>query len=120
MILRKDRTRHKIFIYPDNRATGDRASREIADSTPGIDTLFAEQEKHARVKRAVSSIRPGLQTVVELRYLRDRSMEEIALELGVSVAAAKGRLFHARTQLRKQMTLEPRKTSTSQSQRILG
>ena len=35
MILRKDRTRHKIFIYPDNRATGDRASREIADSTPG-------------------------------------------------------------------------------------
>lgn len=110
MILRKDRTRHRIFIYPGTRSTADRDSLEIADPAPGPDTLFAEQEKHARVKRAVSSIRPGLQTVVELRYLHDCSMEEIALELGVSVAAAKGRLFHARTQLRKQMTAEPRRS----------
>jgi len=103
MILRKERTRR--------RSTDERDPLEIADSTPGLDMLLTEQEHFASVKRAVSRIRPSLQVAVELRYMRECSIEETALQLGVTVGAAKSRLFHARTQLRKRIAAECRKAT---------
>ncbi len=115
MIVRKDRARTRMSINLDGNATAEGRSLEIADSTPGHDTIFAVQEKYALLRKAVSKIRPSLQTAIDLRYLRDCSIEETALKLGVSVGAAKARLFHARTQLRKQITADFRIGSVLQS-----
>jgi len=115
MIVRKDRARTRMSTNLDGNATAEGRSLEIADSTPGHDTIFAVQEKYALLRKAVSKIRPSLRTAIDLRYLRDCSIEETALKLGVSVGAAKARLFHARTQLRKQITADFRIGSVLQS-----
>jgi RNA polymerase sigma-70 factor (ECF subfamily) len=115
MIVRKDRSRLKMSIDLDGGVTAGGRCLEIADSTPIHDATFAEQERSALLKKAVSRIRPSLQTAIDLRYLRDCSIEETALKLGVSVGAAKARLFHARTQLRKQITADFRIASVLQS-----
>ncbi len=115
MIVRKDRSRLKMSIDLDGGVTAGGRCLEIADSTPIHDATFAEQERSALLKKAVSRIRPSLQTAIDLRYLHDCSIEETALKLGVSVGAAKARLFHARTQLRKQITADFRIGSVPQS-----
>lgn len=101
MILRKDRVRRDVSI----NVAGD-FCQDIADPAPAIDMMFAVHEKIAALKKAIHQIRPSLRTVIEIRYLRECSMEETALALGVSLAAAKARLFHAIAQLRKQMIPE--------------
>lgn len=106
MILRKDRVRRGVSINVAGEFSTDRFCQDIADPAPAIDMMFAAHEKIAAVKKAIHQLRPSLRTVIEIRCLRECSMEETALALGVSLAAAKGRLFHSRAQLRKRMIPE--------------
>jgi DNA-directed RNA polymerase specialized sigma24 family protein len=51
-------------------------------------------------------LRPALRKVMEIREFQEASMKETAQKLGLTVAAAKGRLFHARAALRKSLRLK--------------
>jgi len=53
------------------------------------------------VAGVVRGLRPAIRKVVEIRELQEHSMKETARMLGISVAATKGRLFHARAALRR-------------------
>jgi DNA-directed RNA polymerase specialized sigma24 family protein len=58
------------------------------------------------VAGAVRKLRPGMRQVVEIRQLQELSIKETARILGISVTAAKGRLFHARVALRRASRLK--------------
>src|SRR6202035_5828479 len=60
----------------------------------------AQREKERLLREAICELRPTIRQAVEVQ-LREHSMEETAGMIGVSVAAAKGRLFHGRRALRK-------------------
>lgn len=106
MILRKNRTRCRVCVNLEDRFTAGLGFLEIADTSPSPELTFASQEKCALLKDARSKIRPSFQAALELRYQLESSIKETAFELGISVGAAKSRLHHAETQLRKQLAVE--------------
>ena len=63
---------------------------------------FAKHERETILRREISRLRPRMREVVEFD-LQEYSLNDTANALGISPAAAKGRLFHARRMLRRAM-----------------
>jgi len=101
MRLRKNRASREIPM-DESAGSGETLSRfEPADGHPDPEGHYALQERQRVVIGAVSDLRPNLRKVIEIRELQEGSMKETAQKLGISLAAAKARLFHARAALRK-------------------
>jgi RNA polymerase sigma-70 factor (ECF subfamily) len=94
-----------------------RASREVgvedpadvvepSDSVPNPEATCARNEQKAALREAIAKLRPTLRNVVDLYDLQECSLHETAETLGISLAAAKGRLFHARAALRRTAELK--------------
>jgi len=106
MSLRKRRGFREVSISQHDPEPEAGPILEVPDHAPNPERRYAQLEQHQTLHAAVRKLRPGLRKAVELRQLRECSMEETAETLGISVAAAKGRLFHARAALRKSPTLK--------------
>jgi RNA polymerase sigma factor (sigma-70 family) len=74
--------------------------QEFRDFSPNPEEICAKEEHQAALRQAIAELRPSLRNVVELYQLQECSMDETAKILGISVAAANARLFHARASLR--------------------
>ena len=106
MTLRKKRTHRELPIDGPGE-TGERAAYfEAPDHAPNPEERFARQEREVLVREAVRSLRPTIRKALELGQMQEKSMRETAQMLGISVAAAKARLFHARAALRKSRQLK--------------
>ena len=106
MRLRKNRASREIPM-DESAGSGDTLSRfEPADWRPDPEEHYAQRERQSIVAGAVHGLRPAIRTVVEIRELQECSIKETAQRLGLSVAAAKGRLFHGRAALRKALRLK--------------
>jgi len=106
MTLRKKRT-HRELPIDSSGESGERiAYFEALDHAPNPEERFARQEREVLVREAVQSLRPTIRKALELGQMQERSMRETAQMLGISVAAAKARLFHARTALKKSRQLK--------------
>jgi RNA polymerase sigma factor (sigma-70 family) len=103
MILRKKRTHPERSIDGTN-ADGNE-SYWVVPETANPEKLYAQSEREGILKAAVGDLRPTIRKAVEVGQLQERSMRETAEVLGISVAAAKARLFHARVALRKSRKL---------------
>jgi RNA polymerase sigma factor (sigma-70 family) len=106
MTLRKKRTHRELPID----GLGDDGERsayfEAPDHAPNPEERFARREREVLVREAVRSLRPTIRKALELGQMQERSMRETAQMLGISVAAAKARLFHARVALKKSHQLK--------------
>lgn len=101
MKLRKNRGSREIPME-ESSTRGDALPRfEPADGNLNPEENYAQVERQRAVAGAVRRLRPNLRNVIAIRELQEASMKETAETLGLSVAAAKGRLFHARAALRK-------------------
>jgi RNA polymerase sigma-70 factor (ECF subfamily) len=104
MTIRKKRRSREIPI-----ASGDVGANEVGwdvpDPSANPEKLCAQREKERILKEAICELRPTIRQAVEFQ-LREFSMEETAGMTGVSVAAAKGRLFHGRRALRVALTVK--------------
>lgn len=74
---------------------------EIPDSRPDPEASCAQGERARILLAAMERLRPALRKAIELRELTELSTEETAGHLGISVGAAKARLFHGRRELRE-------------------
>jgi RNA polymerase sigma-70 factor, ECF subfamily len=72
----------------------------VADPAPGPDQLFAVERLQDLLHRAVDSLAPAYRDVYVMRDLEERTGEEVAQQLGLSLAAQKSRLHRARAQVR--------------------
>lgn len=100
MKIRKNRVSRKVGVKDAGDAVG------LSDSVPNPEETYARSEQKAALRDAIARLRPRLQSVVELHDLRECSLHETAEALGISVAAAKARLFHARDALRRTAKLK--------------
>jgi RNA polymerase sigma factor (sigma-70 family) len=95
MKIRKNRVSREVGV-------GDAADAvELSDCVPNPEEICARTEQKAALRDAMAKLRPTLRNVVELHDLQECSLHETAEALGISVAAAKGRLFHGRAALRR-------------------
>jgi RNA polymerase sigma-70 factor (ECF subfamily) len=70
---------------------------EIADRQPDPEKRYAQSEERTMLRKAIQSLRPTLQ------QLQERSTQETAEAIGISLAAAKARLFHGKIALRRSL-----------------
>ena len=61
------------------------------------------QEALAFMSRAVKSLPPLYRSVLEQYHTREKSLQQAADTLGITVASAKSRLFRARRTLRSRL-----------------
>ena len=108
MKLRKNRGSREIPMDESIGAGDVLTPFEPADTRPDPEERFAQQERQRVVVAAVRRLRPTLRKVIEIREFHEASMKETAQTLGLTVSAAKGRLFHARAALRKSLRLKMR------------
>ena len=101
MNRRKNRREREVYINDADLPGKDWLMSQIADHSPNPEQTYAKREEGLILKKAVHALRPRIRAAVEFRQLREFSMKETAEKLGISIAATKGRLFHARTALRK-------------------
>jgi RNA polymerase sigma-70 factor (ECF subfamily) len=103
MTLRKKRSSREIPIgCGELGANG--VGWDVPDPSANPEKLYAQREKERILREAICELRPTIRQAVEIQ-LRELSMEATAGMIGVSVAAAKGRLFHGRRALRKAFRL---------------
>jgi RNA polymerase sigma factor (sigma-70 family) len=101
MILRKKRTSHEISLDSSADSEEKSPSWEMPDQAPNPEKRCAQNERESILHMAISALRPTVRKVIELQQLQERSMKETAQMIGISVPAAKARLFHAKVALRK-------------------
>jgi RNA polymerase sigma factor (sigma-70 family) len=104
MILRKKRT-HPEQSIDGADADGNERHWVMPETTANPEKLYGQSEQAGLLKAAVGDLRPAIRKVVEVGQLQERSMRETADALGISLSAAKARLFHARAALRKSRKL---------------
>jgi RNA polymerase sigma factor (sigma-70 family) len=99
MKIRKNRVSREVGVEAAHAV-------ELSNSVPNPEAICARSEQKAALREAIAKLRPALRNVVELYDLQECSLQETAEALGISVAAAKGRLFHARAALRRTAKLK--------------
>ena len=101
--LMKLRKKHRLWdvSLDEPVETEESSSRiDVEDHGPNPEQLYAQKERQRILSEAMNELRPGLRKAIELRELGERSTEETAQILGISVGAVKARVFHARKKLR--------------------
>jgi RNA polymerase sigma-70 factor, ECF subfamily len=102
MILRRKRTSLEIVVGHNNDFGVDSLCYEITGHAPNPETRYVQAEEQKILKTAIRRLPPNLRAVVQIQ-LQGRSMRETAEALGISLSAAKGRLFHAKKALRRSL-----------------
>src|SRR5260370_3748369 len=102
MILRKKRNTREISVYG---STEDEPTWEVPDSAPNPEKRYAERERDRFLRSALQLLSPRIRRALELHTFQDNSVEETALQLGISGSAAKARVFRAKAVLRKSKVL---------------
>jgi RNA polymerase sigma-70 factor, ECF subfamily len=100
MTVRKQRRYIETSIDVTNNDYESGYCWEPEDPAESPESRCAQREREALLKGAIQGLPPKLREVVQLSHRDDRSMEEIAELLRISVPAAKSRLARARTALR--------------------
>src|SRR5246127_5324576 len=101
MSLRRRRTLHEVPADDSGGDHGTTPGPDIADASPDPEATYLQKEGARILSAAIRHLRPGMRRAVELRELGELSTRETAGLMGLSVAAIKGRLFHARKELGK-------------------
>jgi RNA polymerase sigma-70 factor (ECF subfamily) len=120
MILRKRRNAPVADLGGAEDSSTGEPHYELPDHAPNPEMHFAKKEEARILRSAVQELRPALREVVQKQQLQESSMREIATAMGISVAAAKARLFHAKIKLRKSSMLRMMRRRTGGPMRVLS
>jgi RNA polymerase sigma-70 factor, ECF subfamily len=99
--LRKNRRAREVPIDEPNPSSEPVAHRELRHNAPDPEESCSLRERKRIVKSAISGLRPRVRNVVELTHLQEHSIRETAQILGISTAAVKSRMFHAKIALHR-------------------
>jgi RNA polymerase sigma-70 factor (ECF subfamily) len=106
MKLRKNRAGHEVPIEEPFETGGLPPEHRLTDPSLNPEERYAKSEREAILRDAIAKLRPRIRKTLEIYQLQERSLDETAEILGISVTAAKARLFQARAALRKASYLE--------------
>jgi RNA polymerase sigma-70 factor (ECF subfamily) len=106
MKLRKHRGAREVPMDEPNTSFEPVAQREFRYDAPDPEESCSLRERKRIVKSAISELRPRARNVVELIHLQEHSTRETAQILGISTAAVKTRMFHAKIALHQMPLLQ--------------
>jgi RNA polymerase sigma-70 factor, ECF subfamily len=121
MFLRRSRGLREVLIDDLNGNEETTTSLDVPDSRPDPEDMYSQREWVEMLSLAVNELPAGMRRAIQLRDLDERSSEETARIMGISVGALKGRTFHGRRKLRERLKhiVEPAwRSARKTSQRI--
>lgn len=104
--LMKLRKKHRLWdVSLDESAETEQSSSHLDVEEQGLnpEQLYAQKEQQRILSDAIKELTPGMRKAVELCELDERSTEETARIMGISVSAVMARLFHGRRKLRERL-----------------
>jgi RNA polymerase sigma-70 factor, ECF subfamily len=104
--LMKLRKKHRLWdVSLDEPAETEQPSSrlDVEDQGPNPEQLYAQKERQRILSEALDELTPGMRKAIQLRELDERSTEETARIMGISVGAVKARVFHGRRKLRERL-----------------
>lgn len=92
------RKHNRIHFTSTDKGEGqtDNYTQNLPSLAPGPDDRVIEKQKIQLMREVVEKLKPHYRTLVELRYFKEYSYEEIATELDLPVGTVKAKLFRAR------------------------
>jgi RNA polymerase sigma factor (sigma-70 family) len=103
MLLRKKRATPLVPVEESTIRGENGRTRELPGAGPSPEVICLQRERERSLSMALSELTPALREAIELRELRELSVQETARVLGISVSAVKGRVFHGRRKLGKML-----------------
>jgi RNA polymerase sigma factor (sigma-70 family) len=94
--IRKKRASH---VSLDQTVDGEESlspSALIQSDTMDPESYMINKQKIKHMRKVVSRLKPRYRTLVELRYFKEYSYDEIAEELNIPIGTVKAQLFRAR------------------------
>jgi RNA polymerase sigma factor (sigma-70 family) len=101
MKLRKNHASREVPIDESEETSELRSEQQLSDLSPNPEDRCAKSERDAALRDAIAKLRPSIRKALEIHTLQECSLQETATALGISVAAVKARVFHARAALRR-------------------
>ncbi len=103
MFLRRNRGLREVLIDDLNGNEETATALEVPDSSPNPEAIYSRREWAEMLSLAMNELPPGIRRAIQLRELDERSSEETARIMGISISALKGRMFHGRRKLRERL-----------------
>jgi RNA polymerase sigma-70 factor (ECF subfamily) len=103
MFLRRSRGLREVLIDDLSGNEETTTVLEVRDSSPDPEASYSQLEWAEMLSLAMNELPPGIRRAIQLRELDERSSEEAARIMGISVSALKGRMFHGRRKLRARL-----------------
>ena len=103
MLQRGIRHVREVSIDESNANEETASALEIPDSSPDPETSYSQRERLRMLSLAINELPPGTREAIQLHELDERSTEETARIMGITVSALKGRMFHGRRKLRERL-----------------
>jgi len=100
MCLRRARALREVSIDDLNGDEETGPHFNIADASPNPEATCMQREEARILWITIRRLTPRMRSVLELKELRELSAQETARQMGLSLAAAKARVFHGRKKLR--------------------
>ncbi len=103
MFLRRSRGLREVLIGDLSGNEETTTGLEVPDSSPDPEAIYSQREWAEMLSLAMNELPPGIRKAIQLRELDERSSEETARMMGISIPALKGRMFHGRKKLRERL-----------------
>ncbi len=95
------RKKKGVHVSIENNDQNDSEPIKLKSKDPDPEERLMRQQKAILLRNVVRKLKPRYQILVELRYFREFSYEEIAKELDLPLGTVKAQLFRAREMLFK-------------------
>ena len=106
MKLRKNCGAREVPMDEPSSSSEPVAQREFRHDASDPEESCSLRARKRIVKSAISGLRPRARSVVELIHLQQHSIRETAQILGITTAAVKARMFHAKIALHRMPLLQ--------------
>jgi RNA polymerase sigma-70 factor, ECF subfamily len=101
MRLRKNKVRRELSLDELSISQPDFSRFDVEGQSLNPEQLYAQMEHRQMLCNAMNELNPRVRRALELRDLDERSTEETARMMGISIGAVKARVFHGRRKLRR-------------------
>ena len=95
------RKKKGVYVPIENNENDSPDVIKLPSKEPNPEEKLIRQQKAILLRKVVRRLKPRYQNLVELRYFREFSYEEIAKELNLPLGTVKAQLFRAREMLFK-------------------
>jgi RNA polymerase sigma-70 factor (ECF subfamily) len=103
ILLRKTRGLREELVNDSSEDGEAQFTLEIPDSGQSPEDNYSQREQQRILLSAIKELPDATRRAMQLRELDERSTEETARIMGISVGAVKARVFHGRRKLRERL-----------------